>query len=100
MEKSDEKELARRKGQLEREIASTNEERFRQSSLVSTLQKEIGFLSTRDKQVSLILGPSDEEADGDDVLLEPEGADGFTVIHGGEAKIESISLPSWELRQF
>jgi hypothetical protein len=64
-----------------------------------TLRKEIGFLSTRSKQVSLILSSADEKTDGNDVLLEPEGADGFTVIHGGEAKIESISLPSWELRQ-
>jgi len=52
MEKSDEKELARRKGQLEREIASTNEERFRQSSLVSTLQKEIDDLNVRLSETS------------------------------------------------
>jgi chromosome segregation protein len=52
MEKSDEKELARRKGQLEREIAASNEERFRQSSLVSTLQKEIDDLNVRLSETS------------------------------------------------
>jgi len=52
MEKSDEKELALRKGQLEREIATQNEERFRQSSLVSTLQKEIDDLNVRLSETS------------------------------------------------
>ena len=52
MEKSDEKELALRKGQLEREIAAMNENRFRQSSLVSTLQKEIDDLSVRLSETS------------------------------------------------
>jgi chromosome segregation protein len=52
MEKSDEKELARKKGQLEREIASLNEERFRQSSLVSQLQKEIDELNIRISETS------------------------------------------------
>ncbi len=52
MEKSDEKELARRKGQLEREIATLNEERFRQSSLVATLQKEIDDLNVRLSETS------------------------------------------------
>jgi chromosome segregation protein len=52
MEKSDEKELARQKGQLEREIASLNENRFRQSSLVSQLQKEIDELSVRISETS------------------------------------------------
>ncbi len=52
MEKSDEKELARRKGQLEREIATLNEERFRKSSLVSTLQKEIDDLNVRLSETS------------------------------------------------
>ena len=52
MEKTDEKELARRKGQLERELASLNEERFRQSSLVSTLQKEIDELNVRLSETS------------------------------------------------
>ncbi|MHA2140694.1 MAG: AAA family ATPase [Candidatus Thorarchaeota archaeon] len=41
LEETDEKELARRKGQLEREITSLNEQRFQNSSLVSQLQKEI-----------------------------------------------------------
>jgi chromosome segregation protein len=52
MEKSDEKELTLRKGQLEREIASLNEERFRQSSLVSQLQKDIDELNTRLSETS------------------------------------------------
>lgn len=52
MEKSDEKELVKRKGQLEREIALLNEERFRKSSLVSQLQKEIGDLNTRLSETS------------------------------------------------
>ncbi|TFG29096.1 chromosome segregation protein SMC [Candidatus Thorarchaeota archaeon] len=52
MEKSDEKELARRKGQLERDIAALNEERFRKSSLVSTLQKEIDDLNVRLSETS------------------------------------------------
>ena len=41
LEETDEKELARRKGQLEREITALNELRFQNSSLVSHLQKEI-----------------------------------------------------------
>ncbi|MCK4567428.1 MAG: AAA family ATPase, partial [Candidatus Thorarchaeota archaeon] len=52
MEKSDEKELARRKGQIEREIATLNEERFKQSSLVATLQKEIDDLNVRLSETS------------------------------------------------
>ena len=52
MEKTDEKELAQRKGQLERELASLNEERFRQSSLVSSLQKEIDELNVRLSETS------------------------------------------------
>ncbi len=52
MEKSDEKELARRKGQIEREIAALNEERFNQSSLVATLQKEIDDLNVRLSETS------------------------------------------------
>ena len=52
MEKSDEKELSHRKSQLEREIAALNEERFRQSSLVSTLQKEIDDLNVRMSETS------------------------------------------------
>ncbi|MHA1944402.1 MAG: hypothetical protein ACW96M_08405, partial [Candidatus Thorarchaeota archaeon] len=41
IEKTDEKELASRKSQLERDIASLNEERFRKTSLVAQLQKDI-----------------------------------------------------------
>jgi chromosome segregation protein len=52
MEKSDEKELTLKKGQLEREIASLNEERFRQSSLVSQLQKDIDELNMRLSETS------------------------------------------------
>lgn len=52
MEKSDEKELAKKKGQLEREIASLNEERFRQSSIVSQLQKDIDELNVRLSETS------------------------------------------------
>jgi len=52
MEKTDEKELVRRKGQLERELASLNEERFSQSSLVSSLQKEIDELNIRLSETS------------------------------------------------
>ncbi len=52
MEKSDEKELTRRKGQFEKEIATLNEERFRQSSLVATLQKEIDDLNVRLSETS------------------------------------------------
>ena len=52
MEKSDEKELAKKKGQLEREIASLNEERFRQSSTVSQLQKDIDELNVRLSETS------------------------------------------------
>ncbi len=52
MEKTDEKELVLRKGQLERELASLNEERFTQSSLVSSLQKEIDELNLRLSETS------------------------------------------------
>ncbi|MDH4212558.1 MAG: chromosome segregation protein SMC [Candidatus Thorarchaeota archaeon] len=52
MEKSDEKELVKKKGQLEREIATLNEDRFRQSSLVSQLQKEIDELNVRLSETS------------------------------------------------
>jgi chromosome segregation protein len=47
LEDTDEKELARRKGQLEREIASLNEQRFQNSSLVSQLQKEIDEIKVK-----------------------------------------------------
>ncbi len=52
LEKVDEKELTLRKGQIEREIASLNEKRFRQSSLVSQLQKEIDELQIRMSETS------------------------------------------------
>jgi chromosome segregation protein len=41
LEGTDEKELARKKGQVEREITSLNEKRFQSSTQVSQLQKEI-----------------------------------------------------------
>ncbi|MFX1485419.1 MAG: AAA family ATPase, partial [Promethearchaeota archaeon] len=41
LEGTDEKELARKKGQVEREISSLNEKRFQYSTQVSQLQKEI-----------------------------------------------------------
>lgn len=40
LEKADEKELTRRKSQLENELTSLNESRFRESSLVAQLQKQ------------------------------------------------------------
>ncbi|MHA2020678.1 MAG: AAA family ATPase, partial [Candidatus Thorarchaeota archaeon] len=47
LEDTDEKELARRKGQLEREITTLNEQRFQNSSLVSQLQKEIDEIKVK-----------------------------------------------------
>ncbi|TFG32436.1 chromosome segregation protein SMC [Candidatus Thorarchaeota archaeon] len=52
MEKADDKELALKKGQIEREISTFNEERFRQSSLVAQLQKEIDELQVRLSETS------------------------------------------------
>jgi chromosome segregation protein len=52
IEKTDEKELAGKKSQLEREIASLNEERFRKTSLVSQLQKEIDDIKIRLSETS------------------------------------------------
>ncbi len=52
IEKTDEKELTRRKSQLEREIASLNEERFRNSSLVAQLQKEIDEIKIKLSETS------------------------------------------------
>jgi len=52
MEKSDEKELVRKKSQLEKEIATLNEDRFRQSSLVSQLQKDIDELNIKLSETS------------------------------------------------
>ncbi|MHA2070293.1 MAG: AAA family ATPase [Candidatus Thorarchaeota archaeon] len=47
LEETDEKELARRKGQLEREITTLNEQRFQNASLVSQLQKEIDEIKVK-----------------------------------------------------
>ncbi len=47
IEKTDAKELERKKSQLEREIASLNEERFRKTSLVAMLQKDIDDIKVR-----------------------------------------------------
>lgn len=52
MEKTNEKELALRKGQLEREISSLNEIRFRETSLVSRLEKEIDDIKARLSETS------------------------------------------------
>ncbi|TFG28849.1 chromosome segregation protein SMC [Candidatus Thorarchaeota archaeon] len=52
MEKADEKELTLRKGRIERDISILNEERFRQSSLMSQLQKEIDELQVRLSETS------------------------------------------------
>ncbi len=52
IEKTDEKELASKKSQLEREIASLNEERFRKTSLVAQLQKEIDDIKIRLSETS------------------------------------------------
>ncbi|MFX1559559.1 MAG: AAA family ATPase [Promethearchaeota archaeon] len=52
IEETDAKELERRKSQLEREIASLNEERFRKTSLVAQLQKEIDDIKVRLSETS------------------------------------------------
>jgi chromosome segregation protein len=52
MESTDEKELAGRKSQLEREITSLNEERFRKTSLVAQLQKDIDDIKVRLSETS------------------------------------------------
>ncbi|MHA2081211.1 MAG: AAA family ATPase, partial [Candidatus Thorarchaeota archaeon] len=52
MEKTDEKELAGKKSHLEREIASLNEERFRKTSLVAQLQKDIDDIKVRLSETS------------------------------------------------
>jgi len=52
IEKTDEKELASKKSQLEREIASLNEERFRKTSLVAQLEKEIDDIKVRLSETS------------------------------------------------
>ncbi|MFW9768438.1 MAG: hypothetical protein ACFFEM_06425, partial [Candidatus Thorarchaeota archaeon] len=52
IEKTDEKELTARKSQLEREISSKNEERFRKTSLVASLQKEIDEIKMKLSETS------------------------------------------------
>ncbi len=52
IEKTDEKELTSRKSQLEREIASLNEERFRKTSLVAQLQKDIDEIRVKLSETS------------------------------------------------
>ncbi|MHA2152083.1 MAG: AAA family ATPase, partial [Candidatus Thorarchaeota archaeon] len=52
IEKTDAKELAARKSQLEREISSQNEERFKKTSLVAQLQKEIDDIKIRLSETS------------------------------------------------
>ncbi|MFW9850230.1 MAG: hypothetical protein ACFFF4_13920, partial [Candidatus Thorarchaeota archaeon] len=47
LEGTDEKELARKKGQVEREIASLNERRFQSATRASQLQKEIDDIRLR-----------------------------------------------------
>lgn len=52
IEKTDEKELTARKSQLEREIALLNEERFKKTSLVAQLQKEIDEIKVKLSETS------------------------------------------------
>ena len=52
IEETDAKELEGRKSQLEREIASLNEERFRKTSRVAQLQKEIDDIKIRLSETS------------------------------------------------
>ncbi|MFX1481549.1 MAG: AAA family ATPase [Promethearchaeota archaeon] len=52
IEETDEKELTLRKSQLEKEISSLNEERFRKSSLVAQLQKEIEDIKVKLSETS------------------------------------------------
>ncbi|MFW9796456.1 MAG: AAA family ATPase [Candidatus Thorarchaeota archaeon] len=52
IEATDAKELERKKSQLEREIASLNEERFRKTSLVAQLQKDIDDIKVRLSETS------------------------------------------------
>ncbi len=52
LEKTDEKELARKKSQLEREISTLNEERFRKTSHVAQLQKNIDDIKIRLSETS------------------------------------------------
>ena len=52
MENIDEKELTGKKSQLEREMTSLNEERFRKTSLVAQLQKDIDDIKIRLSETS------------------------------------------------
>ncbi len=52
IEETDAKELESRKSQLEREIASLNEERFRNSSLLAQLQKDIDEIKIKLSETS------------------------------------------------
>lgn len=52
IEETDAKELESKKSRLEREIASLNEERFRKSSLVAQLQKDIDDIKIRLSETS------------------------------------------------
>jgi chromosome segregation protein len=52
LEKTDAKELEKKKSQLEREIASLNEDRFRKTSLVAQLQKGIDDIKIRLSETS------------------------------------------------
>ena len=61
MEAADEKELTARKAQLERKIASLNEERFRASSTTSQLQKEIDEIKIKLSETAERIPPSVRE---------------------------------------
>ncbi|MHA1934338.1 MAG: AAA family ATPase [Candidatus Thorarchaeota archaeon] len=52
LEDADERELVRRKSQLEREIATLNEQRFTQASLAAQLEKQIDELKVRLSETS------------------------------------------------
>ena len=52
LEETNAKELERRKSQLEREIASLNEERFRKASIVAQLQKDIDDIKVKLSETS------------------------------------------------
>ncbi|MHA2351562.1 MAG: AAA family ATPase [Candidatus Thorarchaeota archaeon] len=52
LEETDAKELERKKSHLEREIASLNEDRFRKTSLVAQLQKDIDDIKIRLSETS------------------------------------------------
>ncbi|TXT55943.1 MAG: Chromosome partition protein Smc [Candidatus Thorarchaeota archaeon] len=53
IEKADEKELVKKKGEIERKLASVNEERFGISSRVAQLQKEIKDIQVQLSETSL-----------------------------------------------